>query len=146
MAYFGKNILYLRKKNNIMQVDIPGYLDITRSTWSNYENDKTEPSIDQLIEISKFFGVTLDDLLLTDLQQKDEVSAKTREGEKKEVKAEVKQEVSRIYGADDAISLVADGDLPKTSTIPTIVAEINNLKRAIRLLKAWKDQNNNEKK
>jgi transcriptional regulator with XRE-family HTH domain len=41
---------------------------IGRTTWSNYENALTEPSIDGLVTISRFFGVTLDGLILNDLE------------------------------------------------------------------------------
>jgi transcriptional regulator with XRE-family HTH domain len=43
-------------------------IGVGRTTWSNYENNLTEPSIDGLITISRFFGVTLDELLLSDLE------------------------------------------------------------------------------
>lgn len=43
-------------------------LDITRATWSNYENGVTEPSLNKLIDIAKFFRIRIDVLLLKDLQ------------------------------------------------------------------------------
>lgn len=45
------------------------YVQITRATWSNYENNITQPSLDKLVDIAKFFGITIDDLLLKDLAQ-----------------------------------------------------------------------------
>lgn len=41
---------------------------ITRATWSNYENGNTEPDIKTLANISGIFGVTLDDLILSNLE------------------------------------------------------------------------------
>lgn len=46
---------------------MPGILNIKATTWSNYENGITEPDITTLIRISKFFEVSLDDLLTVDL-------------------------------------------------------------------------------
>ncbi len=65
--YFAKNILFLRKRKGLNQAEIPDYLDISRATWSNYENAQTEPDLETLISIAKFFGVKIDDLLLTPL-------------------------------------------------------------------------------
>lgn len=67
MNYFSKNILYLRKKSNLKQAHMESSVKVTRATWSNYENGMTEPSFDKLIEIAKFFRVSLDELLLVDL-------------------------------------------------------------------------------
>jgi len=41
---------------------------IKASTWSNYENGFSEPSITDIVQFSKFFGVTLDELVLQDLR------------------------------------------------------------------------------
>lgn len=42
-------------------------LGISRTTWSNYENGITNPSVDDLIRFSKFFEVTLDELIIENL-------------------------------------------------------------------------------
>ena len=42
-------------------------IKVTRATWSNYETGATEPTLDTLIQIAKFFRISLDDLLLCDL-------------------------------------------------------------------------------
>lgn len=42
-------------------------LGISGGTWSNYENNKTEPQIQTLIAIAEYFEVGLDDLLRKDL-------------------------------------------------------------------------------
>ncbi|MCO5237708.1 MAG: helix-turn-helix domain-containing protein [Chitinophagaceae bacterium] len=42
---------------------------ISSNTWSNYENNVSRPDLDKIIELSKIFGVNLDDLLLKDLEQ-----------------------------------------------------------------------------
>ena len=34
-----------------------------RTTWASYELKKSEPSIDGIIRISKFFSVSIEDLL-----------------------------------------------------------------------------------
>ena len=65
----GKNLYYLRKQKGITQAEMPSLLDVARATWSNYENDLTEPQISVLLRISNYFGVTLDQLLTVDLEE-----------------------------------------------------------------------------
>lgn len=67
MNYFGKNLRYLREKNDLTQDDMKPLLGIGNTTWSNYENGVSEPAIPLLIKISKYFGVTLDELIAGDI-------------------------------------------------------------------------------
>lgn len=46
------------------------HLGFSRTTWSNYEQCRTAPSLDGLIKISRFFGVNLDELIAEDIEQK----------------------------------------------------------------------------
>ena len=71
MNNFSKNIRHLRKKNHFTQADMELHLSIGNTTWSHYENDISEPAIEALIRISNFFGVTLNELLVEDLAEKD---------------------------------------------------------------------------
>lgn len=50
-----------------MQHDMPDLVKVSRVTWSNYENDHTQPDIDKLIDIADFFEVSIDHLLKTNL-------------------------------------------------------------------------------
>jgi transcriptional regulator with XRE-family HTH domain len=65
---FPKNLRYLRKKSGLKQEDMLGYLHITRSTWSNYEIGHTVPKLTDVINISNFFEIGLDDLVMEDLE------------------------------------------------------------------------------
>ncbi len=42
----------LRNKNNLNQSDIASKLNVTPATYSRYENDQLEPSLDKLLELS----------------------------------------------------------------------------------------------
>lgn len=66
-----RNLKYLRKKKGLTQFKLRSNLGVTRSTWSNYENGLTTPSIEHLIKFSNFFGISLDDLIVQDLQAGD---------------------------------------------------------------------------
>lgn len=53
-------LLELRKKNNLTQTQVANELKISQKTYSNYENNITNPDIDTLISIADFFNVSLD--------------------------------------------------------------------------------------
>ena len=67
MNYTPENISFLRKKNNLTQSEIHDRLGFKPNTWSNWENGVSEPSIENLLIISKFFGVTISNIIEDDL-------------------------------------------------------------------------------
>lgn len=52
------------------QCDMNERLNISRTTWSNYEQGKTTPTLDCLVKISQLFSVTLDELISQDMEEK----------------------------------------------------------------------------
>lgn len=58
----GYKIIELRKKKNITQEQLSEKLEITRQTLSNWENNITNPDIEQAKNIAAFFKISLDDL------------------------------------------------------------------------------------
>lgn len=69
MELFGKNIHFLRKKCKFTQDHMAKCINVTRTTWGNYENNVSEPDLTKLAEIATLFGVTTDQLLYLDLTQ-----------------------------------------------------------------------------
>lgn len=65
----GDNIKLLRHKAGWSQQVLADRLDVARSTIADYERGKTEPSIHTLVELSKVFGIRIDDLICKDLKQ-----------------------------------------------------------------------------
>lgn len=63
MADVGKNIKKIRKEKNLTQDQLAERLHCTRQTISNYENGKSEPDIDLLIEIASILAVEVTDLI-----------------------------------------------------------------------------------
>ena len=53
----------LRKENKINQTKLAKELKVSPKTISHWETGYTEPSIAQLISISKFFNISLDELI-----------------------------------------------------------------------------------
>ncbi len=65
--YFSSNIKLLRKRRGRTQDDVAFALGMKRSTYSGYENELSEPSLEALIAFSKYFGIAIDTLVKIDL-------------------------------------------------------------------------------
>lgn len=67
--YFSTNIKFLRKRRSRTQDDVAFALGMKRSTLSGYENEISEPNIDALMALSKYFNIAIDTLIKVDLSQ-----------------------------------------------------------------------------
>jgi phage repressor protein C with HTH and peptisase S24 domain len=65
--HFNSNLLILRKKFLLSQIELANNLDIKRTTITNYELGNSTPDYDKLVLIANYFNVSIDDLLLSDL-------------------------------------------------------------------------------
>lgn len=64
--YFSQNLQLLRKVKGLKQDEIQGFKG---PQWSNYERGESKPNFDDLVAISKFFEINIDDLLNKDLSK-----------------------------------------------------------------------------
>lgn len=69
LPIYASNIIFLRKKHDCSQGDLGNLLKIKQSTVSLYETGRRKMSIDDLIIVADFFGVTLDQLVKRDLSK-----------------------------------------------------------------------------
>lgn len=53
----------LRKSKGMTQKEVAHDLNITDRTYGHYETGKREPSIDMLIEIAKYYNISIDVLV-----------------------------------------------------------------------------------
>ena len=60
---FRDNLKSFRKAGKISQQQLAVVLHTTVKTISHWETGYTEPSINQLLELAEFFGITLEELL-----------------------------------------------------------------------------------
>ena len=58
-----KRIHELRGALGWSQVELARFLNVSKQTVSNWENDNIQPSIDMLVRLAGVFGVTTDYLL-----------------------------------------------------------------------------------
>ncbi len=57
------NIKYYRKKNNLSQEELAEKIGVSRQSVSFWETGQTQPTIDNIIALSKIFHITADELL-----------------------------------------------------------------------------------
>jgi transcriptional regulator with XRE-family HTH domain len=66
--FFGEKLRYLRTTHGIVQVDLARQLSLATNTHiSQLESHRTTPSLNLVVRIARFFGVTIDYLLRDDL-------------------------------------------------------------------------------
>lgn len=65
MNYLGQNIKYLRKQKGLTQEKMANKLGITRSLVGAYEEGRAEPRLQTLMNLSRYFKVSIDSLLNT---------------------------------------------------------------------------------
>src|SRR6266542_2880823 len=65
--YIQTNLALLRKRKKLTQEEAATGMGFKRTTYSNYENGHTEPDIEALQKISSFHGISIDNLVNTDL-------------------------------------------------------------------------------
>jgi transcriptional regulator with XRE-family HTH domain len=69
MNLFSKNLRYLRKKGNLNQDEISVLFNKRANTIGNWENQKSEPNLAELVELGRYFKVSIQDFLHTDLEK-----------------------------------------------------------------------------
>ena len=60
---FNEKLINLRKKAGLSQEELGYKLNVTRQTVSKWELGQTTPEMDKLIEISKIFNISVDELI-----------------------------------------------------------------------------------
>ncbi len=53
----------LRTEKELSQREMAKKMQVSQATYNNWENEKTQPSIEQLIALAEFFGVSIDYLV-----------------------------------------------------------------------------------
>jgi len=67
MSYFAYNLKFLRKEKGLSQPQLAECLNVSKGMISFWENEVCEPTISNVIVVAKFFSISIDELLLTQL-------------------------------------------------------------------------------
>ncbi len=62
----GQNLKRIRKKTKLTQNDIASCFGKDRSTYTCWETGRSNPSLENLIRLSKIFNVSIDDIIFSD--------------------------------------------------------------------------------
>ena len=68
--YFSSNLKYLREQKKISQNKLGELVGVNQTTIARWENEEMSPSIDNVVELSEIFKVSLGYLLGKDLTLK----------------------------------------------------------------------------
>ncbi|MCH7397210.1 LexA family transcriptional regulator [Belliella sp. DSM 107340] len=74
-----KNLRHLRTSQNITQSELAEKLGVQRTMISAYEDGRSEPKLLALKVISELFGVSMDELLYHDIQEKGRKAVQSRD-------------------------------------------------------------------
>ncbi|MEE0434843.1 MAG: helix-turn-helix transcriptional regulator [Peptococcaceae bacterium] len=78
----GKEIAQMRKDHSMTQEAFGQLFHVTRQTVSNWENEKSYPDLQTLVDISEHFGVSLDRLLKEDSTMIQTIDKERRTGKR----------------------------------------------------------------
>lgn len=95
------NIKVLRKEKGVTQKELADHLHVTAQAVSRWEAGDVEPSIDTIVEIAKYFGVSTDELL-TEIKTKQEKQENTEA--ERPVLAVCEACKKPIYDKDDLVT------------------------------------------
>lgn len=76
----GKTILEIRKKEKMSQEEFGKLFYVTRQTVSNWENEKSYPDLQTLINLSDRFDISLDKILKGDKEMVNEITKTVKDG------------------------------------------------------------------
>ena len=60
MAFLGENLKKIRQEHKLTQVELANMLGISQKSYSHWETQKTEPTLENVVKLADFFGVSLD--------------------------------------------------------------------------------------
>ena len=129
------NFIYLRKTKKITQEKLAKDLKVSRQTISKWENGEVVPDSYNLIEISKYFSIKVQDLIMTDLSEIYDV---------KSVVEELPEEVNIDIKAETQIDKLIDSQVNKKAKIKSskkkIILILVLIAGLISIMFSFKDQ------
>lgn len=70
-----KNLRFLRNEKGLSQQEMEDVLNLSRQAYSNYERGERTPDLDVLVRLSQFHEISIDALLLMNLEALPAVTA-----------------------------------------------------------------------
>ena len=95
MHFLAKNLKFLRKHGAKSPDEIAESMNKRKSTIVKWENGTSEPDLEELIALTKFFGISTDEILLTDLEK----ASKAKEPKPSESMNGLSEEIQEMKNA-----------------------------------------------
>jgi len=103
----GTRLKQVRVEKGFSQADVAEFLNISRQSISRWETDKAYPDIDNLVELSKYYEVSIDELLTETKHLQHEINEKTEQMNKNIQEIENKQrKLNQLLSSDNDESWV----------------------------------------
>lgn len=74
MSILSENLRYLRAQRKLSQQQVANELIIGRGRYAKYEDGKSEPPLDIMLRISRFFDVSIDIMIVVELSMTKKIS------------------------------------------------------------------------
>lgn len=99
MIMFSEKLQKLRKERGVSQEELSEILNVSRQSISKYENGTSEPNFEKLLILSKYFNVSLDELLDNTIFQNSEqgLVVKNIQSNKILIESKIDGKVSSFY-------------------------------------------------
>ncbi|EOT46484.1 MULTISPECIES: helix-turn-helix domain-containing protein [Enterococcus] len=98
----GQRLKKVRVDKGYSQNDVATFLNISRQSISRWETDKSYPDIDNLVELSKYYEVSIDELLIETKELQQEINEKTEQMNKNIEEIEGKQKkLNQLLSVDN---------------------------------------------
>lgn len=82
MLHLPKNLYFLRKRMGKNQAEMGAFMGKGGNTIGNWENGMSQPNINEIVALADYFGVTLQDMVLTDLENTEPYMSEAAEARK----------------------------------------------------------------
>lgn len=103
----GNRLKQARINKGLSQADVAEFLHISRQSISRWETGKTYPDIDNLVELSRYYEVSIDELLTETKVLQKEINEKTEQMNKNMEEIEEKQKkLTQLFSTESDESWV----------------------------------------
>jgi len=69
VIFLTRNLVFLLKKYGATQSQLAAYAGVSQNSISNWINEVSSPNVAVLVKIHQFFGISLDALILADIEK-----------------------------------------------------------------------------
>lgn len=107
---FRKNLKFLREKSGKNQTEVGSYMEKSHTSIGNWEKGLSEPSMDEIVKLASFFGISAQDLLFKDLENDVQESPQVvaAEPEKQYTTSEMSAEMQKLREDMEALKKLVE--------------------------------------